>query len=1131
MSLIKDGLLPRLIHLSGIEDVDIQRDASKTFASLTANTENHIGVFGAPEIKTMLRLCLSTEENCARDGLVSIGNLAVTAKKQLIISKLGGVSVMCQALKSQFASSHQYAARALYRLSAHPNIQTSVIDGGAIAALNKLTKDESPLIRKFAVMVLCNVSSGKQNQAKLAKEGSISSLISTLKDSEEIVTRYGAMAIANMASEASNQVTIAKLGGVTDLVRLAGETGTETSRYAGMALANLSASRQNRAAIVDLGGLVPLVKMAFSTNFETQRAAVLALYNLSCAVSNHMGMIKSDAVSAIAHVGAAEDLECKKYSIMCLANLAANIETRPFATRSGGLQTAITMIKNDDLECRRYACIALCNMGNNTVTQEQIVVHGALPVLLQMAKDDGDVETQRQSLLTISNLASNEINHASMVQKGIMKVLTEAYQSKDLDVKEYASFSFANLCSNPDYTALVGRSGGIPPLIMLTKSFNVNTLCLGLAALRRLADNEDNWPKLIAAGILDSLASAGFSTELEIQRETASCICSLSLSEPHRVEIAYKCIKTMIHLSSSGDEDIARQSVGALANLAEDVNTHEYIARAGGSKCLISLEKHDSLDIQREATRGIANLLSSFRHQSTVIEDGIPGLVQLSYSSDVEVCYHAAMSFRKLSPNLKAHPVLVYAGAFKALFRLVGMPHLNTQKQAAAALRDLCANPEYKARCAEDGGIPTLVNLLRQSDDLLQALALAALRHLSADDILKHPILQERALRPALRAISSNIEDIHLQCAGLIANMSELPENQITMVEESTIVGLVTLAYSKNVEVQQDTARALANLASNEETHMAMFKQGALNALVQLADSKNDLTQRYAAMGMRFLAADPEVRVLIVAHDKFQPFIHLANSDLLEYRRTAAASFASFTLHEGNKSTLIRNGVLPAIYSLALRQDDLAVLRDAAFAIANLSDSPELQVDLLREGVLKVLAVIAFNDDARVQRDVARTYANLAQTDDLRHEIIIQNGLPAILNLAKSLDIACQRYSALSLCNLCSGEHKVRILDDGTVRPLIFLTRFPDTEIQRYASLALAGLALGGKGNSKTRIVEEGAVRPLVDLLRFPDRDVQLSATIAVNSIVLGKGYYLLKFAISTGNDCYTFVIRHGAGY
>ena len=163
---------------------------------------------------------------------------------------------------------------------------------------------------------------------------------------------------------------------------------------------------------------------------------------------------------------------------------------------------------------------------------------------------------------------------------------------------------------------------------------------------------------------------------------------------------------------------------------------------------MVALEGHDSLDIQREATRGIANLLSSFRHQATIIDHGIPGLVHLSESVDDECCYHAALCFRKLTPNLKSHPPLVYSGAFKALFRLMELPNLNTQRQASSAVRDLCANPENKLKCADDGGIEALIKLVRQPEEQLQALALAGLRHLSTLDSLKQPIVQARAVRP-----------------------------------------------------------------------------------------------------------------------------------------------------------------------------------------------------------------------------------------------------------------------------------------------------------------------------------------------------------------------------------------------
>jgi len=133
-----------------------------------------------------------------------------------------------------------------------------------------------------------------------------------------------------------------------------------------------------------------------------------------------------------------------------------------------------------------------------------------------------------------------------------------------------------------------------------------------------------------------------------------------------------------------------------LANLAEEVDTHEYISRAGGGRAVINLMSHDSLEVRREASRSVSNLLSSFRHQAAVIEMGIQALLALVDSDDDECCYHVALSLRKLSPNLKSHPVIIYAGGFQVLFRLIEHSNFNTIKQVAAALRDLCANPDYK---------------------------------------------------------------------------------------------------------------------------------------------------------------------------------------------------------------------------------------------------------------------------------------------------------------------------------------------------------------------------------------------------------------------------------------------------
>jgi hypothetical protein len=106
VTLIREELLPRLIHLGAVRHPEIQQDVAKCFASLTgtslpllpiiyavdnalhytsANAENHSGVFGAVEIKCMIELSESPEENCRRDALVALGNLAVNAHNQLLV--------------------------------------------------------------------------------------------------------------------------------------------------------------------------------------------------------------------------------------------------------------------------------------------------------------------------------------------------------------------------------------------------------------------------------------------------------------------------------------------------------------------------------------------------------------------------------------------------------------------------------------------------------------------------------------------------------------------------------------------------------------------------------------------------------------------------------------------------------------------------------------------------------------------------------------------------------------------------------------------------------------------------------------------------------------------------------------
>ncbi|KAF1331179.1 Vacuolar protein, partial [Globisporangium splendens] len=1093
MEIVKQNGVAALVALAKASyDPEIAQNTSRSFANLSSNAENHLGVFHVNELRAVFTLGMSKEENCGRDAATCIGNLAVTSKNQFQITECGGLIPLTQLLQSQFASNRQYAARAMYRLSAHAENQPRIVDAGALVPLIKLLSEVSDDVetRRCAAMTICNLSTNIANEQKIMKAGGMRPLVMLLRSTSVEVAKYACMALCNLTANPANQLHLVKDEGLDPLVDLASSPDPECAYNASMVLSNVTAHRQNRLVVVERHALRPLRALSFAPNLECQHSAALAIYNVSCAQANQFKIVEAGIETALIKLAGSNDGDCKLYATMTLCNLAANVETRQAAARGGGLQALIVCSKDVDVSPSARAW-------------------WSAPIVAMTEKDD-DLESQRFGIMALSNLAVNEANHEHMISRGVLKVALRLGMSKDEDIRQYAAFALANFSGNADHCAVIGEEGGVLTLITLAHSEDTNSHTLAISALRRLCQfSAQNRGRIVRGGGLVPLTIAGHSEELEAQREVAATFCNLSLSDEYKVEIVNQgALRLLIKLVQSPDLEVARQACGALANLAEHIDTHETFAQERCGSFLIGLMKHRNLEIHREASRTMANLLSSFKHHTEMITDGLTGLVHLGLSLDTECQYNAALAFRKLAPNFASHRGIIYEGGLKMLFFLLQVKEVNIRRQAILALQDITANNEHKRKYVEEGGLRALITFLRDADIPLQAPTLAAFRHLSLSHAkIKQQIVECGALRPLLRCMNnSNTKnlDLQCQCTGLVANLSEYLANQTKIADEVLTSALVTLAFSvDSAEIHQDVSCALANLCSNEENHIIVYKQGGLKCLVHLTNAKDDVTQRYAAMGLRFLSSNPQICVFIVQESLLPPFIKLAQSSILDYQRTAASVFSSFSLNEENKLKLVRDGGYTRILKCCL-YDDLEVKRDCVFALANIADSLEYRFDVVREGAITVLVDAGAQDDARVQRDCARALASLSITNSIKPELIKQHVLKPLFRLTRSLDSATQRFATLAICNLAAGDDKIYMVDQGTIRPLTHLIRFPDAEIQRYAALALAGLALGDHGN-KIRMIEDGAVHPLVDLLRYPSVDVQLCGCLALNALVLGK--------------------------
>ena len=97
----------------------------------------------------------------------------------------------------------------------------------------------------------------------------------------------------------------------------------------------------------------------------------------------------------------------------------------------------------------------------------------------------------------------------------------------------------------------------------------------------------------------------------EARREAVSLLAHLSTTHRARRLIANSaCLMPLLELASSPDPETSRNALGALANLAEDAETHRLlIFKAAALPPLIKLMRSKMLSIVRESSRAVANLL------------------------------------------------------------------------------------------------------------------------------------------------------------------------------------------------------------------------------------------------------------------------------------------------------------------------------------------------------------------------------------------------------------------------------------------------------------------------------------------------------------------------------------------
>ena len=297
----------------------------------------------------------------------------------------------------------------------------------------------------------------------------------------------------------------------------------------------------------------------------------------------------------------------------------------------------------------------------------------------------------------------------------------------------------------------------------------------------------------------------------------------------------------------------------------------------------------------------IPNMLTTLvNHEQFLEERGLKALAQTGYSDDPFCQFHAALCYRKLAPNVASHAGIINEGGVPPLIKLSKSAAMEVRLEAAVAMRDLAADPEHKLMFAEEGGAVALIDAVSDNDERIAGLALAGLRHLALNKELKGTIVDCNGLTPIFARCNSNVPEIQIQGAGLLANLSERVRNQSIMARhELGFQSLIALSRSEQQQVQEDCARAYAHLSSNPENQVNIFTTDVYRSLFFLLESPVCNTARFAAMATGNLAVVVVNQIQMVQNNVLPRLINLLDSEFMDCQHYAARALYRLAANSG----------------------------------------------------------------------------------------------------------------------------------------------------------------------------------------------------------------------------------------
>ena len=498
---------------------------------------------------------------CSAGGVAPLVSIVATSSSELVLEK---------------------SLVALWTAAASDQAKGEIREADGLRAVVDLLYSDSTIILENAAIALGYLTRDDDAKKVIRECSGLEKLIASLFHPLESVQSKAAGALWNCASDDDNRRHLRNLGCVPALVELLASPDEQVQENAAGVLWNLAVDNENKAQILDYNGIPLLVRLLSSKNDAIVENAVGALWNCSAIVENRAATRKAGGIPPLLELLRHPSQRIQESAAGTLRNCAVNDQNKAVIREAGGIDIILDLLPKarESVQDKLASTLWIATVAPEN--KHAVRTAKGLPSLVEMLYHSNE-QLQEKLLGILRNCSSVAENRQPLLQARCLAALAAInnVNGRDMLLQRRAPYleNFAGLVWNLSRDDKDGpRTEGVMQLLLPLLSVDhegvveqaagaVSSLTINNIPNRELV-RESGGLSLIAKCVLKPFLPE---KPYALQNALLSLRnCTSSTEASQRICVELGLIPRLLELMATGLEEIVREAVLCIKNLAAD---------------------------------------------------------------------------------------------------------------------------------------------------------------------------------------------------------------------------------------------------------------------------------------------------------------------------------------------------------------------------------------------------------------------------------------------------------------------------------------------------------------------------------------------------------------------------------